>query len=88
MNPEVLLVPDFWPLAQLGGYASVAGGIYYVSANADGKPGSFRYFDYASRRWTEIAPAVPGLGRGFAVSPDRRHVALPRARKSAVICYC
>ena len=74
-NPEELLVPDFWPLGQLGGYAPVAGGIYYVSANEDGKPGPFRYFDYASRRSTEIAPAVPGLGRGIAISPDRRHLA-------------
>ncbi len=74
-NPEELLVPDFWPLGQLGGYAPVAGGIYYVSPNAEGKPGSFRYFDYASRKSTEIAPAVPGLGRGFAISPDRRHMA-------------
>jgi Tol biopolymer transport system component/DNA-binding winged helix-turn-helix (wHTH) protein len=74
-NPEELLLPDFWPLGQLGGYTPVAGGIYYVSANAEGKPGPFRYFDYASRRSTEIAPAVPGLGRGIAISPDRRYMA-------------
>jgi hypothetical protein len=74
-NPEELLVSDFWPLAQLGGYAPVAGGIYYVSGSATGKPGPFRYFDYATRRSTEVAPAVPGLTRGFAVAPDRRHMA-------------
>lgn len=74
-NPEEMLVPDFWPLGQLGGYAPVADGIYYVSANAEGKPQAFRYFDYASHKSTEIAPAVPGLGRGIAVSPDRRHLA-------------
>jgi Tol biopolymer transport system component/DNA-binding winged helix-turn-helix (wHTH) protein len=74
-NPEELLVPDFWPLGQLGGYAPMAGGIYYVSSNAEGKPGPFRYFDYASRKSTDVAPAAVGLGRGFAVSPDRRHLA-------------
>jgi hypothetical protein len=74
-NPEELVVPDFWPQNQLGGYAPVAGGIYYVSGDAQGRPGPFRYFDYATRRSTDVAPAVPGLGRGFAVSPDRRRLA-------------
>ena len=74
-NPEELLVPDFWPFGQLGGYAPVARGIYYVSSDAGGKPGPFRYFDYASHQSIEIAPALPGLGRGLAVSPDRRHMA-------------
>ncbi len=73
-NPEELLVPDFWPLGQLGGFAPVAGGIYYASSDAAGKPGPFRYFDYESHKSIEIAPAVPGLGRGLAVSPDRRHM--------------
>jgi hypothetical protein len=74
-NPEELLVPDFWPLGQLGGYAPVAGGVYYVSSDGGGKPGPFRYFDYASRKSTDVAPAAPGLGRGFAISPDHRHLA-------------
>ena len=74
-NPEELLVPDFWPLGQIGGYAPVAHGIYYVSANAGGKAGSFRFFDYSTRRSTDVAPPVPGLARGFAVAPDRRHLA-------------
>jgi hypothetical protein len=74
-NPEEMVVPDFWPINQLGGYAPVAGGIYYVSSNAEGKPGPFRYFDYAKRRSIDVAPAVPGLSKGFAVAPDRRHIA-------------
>jgi hypothetical protein len=74
-NPEELLVPDFWPLGQLGGYAPVARGIYYVSANAEGKPGPFRYFDYTMRRSMDVAPGVAGLGRGFAVAPDGQHMA-------------
>ncbi|MGA2715829.1 MAG: hypothetical protein ABSG41_22230, partial [Bryobacteraceae bacterium] len=74
-NPEELLVPDFWPNNQLGGYAPVADGIYYVSGDAQGRPGPFRYFDYASHQSIDVAPAVPGLGRGFAVSPDRRRMA-------------
>jgi dipeptidyl aminopeptidase/acylaminoacyl peptidase len=71
-NPEELLVPDFWPNNQLGGYAPVADGIYYVSGDAIGRPGPFRFFDYATRKSMDVAPAVPGLLRGFAVSPDRR----------------
>jgi eukaryotic-like serine/threonine-protein kinase len=69
---EELLVPDFWPANQLGGYAPVEGGIYYVSGDAQGRPEPFRYFDYASRKSFDVAPVVPGLGRGFAVSPDHR----------------
>jgi len=73
-NPEELVVRDFWPGQQLGGYAPVAGGIYYVSGDAQGRPGPFRYFDYASRSSIDVAPAAPGLARGFAVSPDRRQM--------------
>jgi Tol biopolymer transport system component/DNA-binding winged helix-turn-helix (wHTH) protein len=74
-NPEELLVPDFWPNNQLGGYAPVADGIYYVSGDAQGRPGPFRFFDYASRKSIDVAPPAPGLLRGFAVSPDRRRMA-------------
>jgi hypothetical protein len=74
-SPEELLVPDFWPTNQLGGFEPVAGGVYYVSSDGKGKPGAFRYFDYATRRSVDVAPAVAGLGRGFAVAPDRRHMA-------------
>jgi Tol biopolymer transport system component/DNA-binding winged helix-turn-helix (wHTH) protein len=74
-NPEELIVPDFWPANQWGGYEPVVGGIYYVSGDARGRPGPFRYFDYASRMSIDIAPAAPGLGRGFAIAPDRRHIA-------------
>jgi hypothetical protein len=59
----------------LGGYVPVAGGIYYVSGEAQGRPGPFRYFDYAAHKSIDIAPAVTGLGRGFSVSPDRRTLA-------------
>jgi Tol biopolymer transport system component len=74
-NPEEVIVPDYWRVGQLGGYVPVAGGIYYVSGDAQGKPGPFRYFNYASRKSMDVAPAVPGLGRGFSVSPDRRTMA-------------
>jgi Tol biopolymer transport system component/DNA-binding winged helix-turn-helix (wHTH) protein len=76
-NPEELLVPDYWRAGQMGGYVPVAGGIYYVSGDSQGRPGPFRYFDYASRKSIELAPPVPGLGRGFSVSPDRRYIAFP-----------
>jgi dipeptidyl aminopeptidase/acylaminoacyl peptidase len=75
-NPEKLLVPDFWPLGQLGGYAPVADGVYYVSANAEGGSGAFRYFSYATGKSVDVAPAMPGLGRGFSIAPDRRHMAV------------
>jgi Tol biopolymer transport system component len=74
-NPEELLIPDFWPTGQLGGYAPFADGIYYVSGNEQGEPGPFRFFNYATKKSVDIAPAVPGLGRGIAVSPDRRSMA-------------
>jgi Tol biopolymer transport system component len=73
-SPEELLIPDFWPNNQLGGYAPVADGIYYVSGDAEGRPGPFRYFAYASHKSIDVAPAAPGLGRGFTVSPDRRRL--------------
>jgi Tol biopolymer transport system component len=71
-NPEELLVKDFWPNNQWGGYAPFADGIYYVSGDAQGRPGPFRFFSYASGKSVDVAPPVPGLERGFRVSPDRR----------------
>ena len=65
---------DFWPTNQLGGYAPVPGGVYYVSGDAQGRPGPFRYFSYASRKSVDVAPASIGLGHGFAVSPDQRRI--------------
>jgi hypothetical protein len=37
--------------------------------------GRSRYGCYATRRSVEVAPAVAGQRRGFAVAPDRRHLA-------------
>ena len=73
-NPEELLIPDFWPNNQLGGYAPFADGIYYVGGDAKGRPGPFRFFDYTTRKSIDVAPPAPGLKRGFAVSPDRRRI--------------
>jgi Tol biopolymer transport system component/DNA-binding winged helix-turn-helix (wHTH) protein len=73
-NPEELLIPDFWPNGQRGGYAPFADGIYYVSGDAKGRPGPFRFYDYATRKSRDVAPPTPGLMRGFAVSPDRRRM--------------
>jgi hypothetical protein len=73
-NPEELVVSDFWPNNQLGGYAPFAGGIYYVSGDEQGKAGPFRYFDYAAHKSIDVAPAAPGLDKGFTVSPDRRRI--------------
>ena len=73
-NPEELLIPDFWPNNQLGGYAPFADGIYYVSGDAKGRPGAFHFYDYVSRKSRDVAPPSAGLTRGFAVSPDRRQM--------------
>lgn len=73
-NPEELLIPDFWPNNQLGGFAPFADGIYYVSGDAKGRPGPFRFYEYATRKSRDVAPPTPGLMRGFAVSPDRRRM--------------
>jgi dipeptidyl aminopeptidase/acylaminoacyl peptidase len=80
-NPEELLIPDFWPNNQLGGYAPFSDGVYYVSGDAKGKPGPFRFFDYATRKSIDIAPPAPGLTRGFAVSPDRRQILFAASSK-------
>jgi Tol biopolymer transport system component len=73
-NPEDLVVSDYWPNNQRGGYAPFANGIYYVSGDAQGRAGPFRYFDFAAHKSTDVAPAAPGLERGFTVSPDRRRM--------------
>jgi hypothetical protein len=73
-NPEELLVPDFWERDQAGGFEPVEGGVYYVSFDLQGKARPFRYFDYASKKSVDVAPAAPGLSRGFSISPDRRHM--------------
>jgi hypothetical protein len=61
----------------LGGYAPVADGVYYVSADEKGRLGPFRFFNYATGKSVEVAPAEPGLGLGFTISPDRRSMAFP-----------
>ena len=76
-NPEELLIPDFLPNGQIGGYAPVATGIYYVSGDEQGRARPFRFFDYASRKSIDVAPAAPGLERGFTISPDRRRILFP-----------
>jgi Tol biopolymer transport system component/DNA-binding winged helix-turn-helix (wHTH) protein len=73
-NPEECSIPDFWPNNQLGGYAPFADGVYYVSGDANGRAGPFRFFDYTTRKSMDVAPPAPGLRRGFAVSPDRRRI--------------
>jgi len=74
---EELLIPDVWPNNQLGGYAPFADGIYYVRSDETGRPGPFRFFDYASLKSIVVAPPAPGLKRGFAVSPNRRRILFP-----------
>lgn len=73
-NREELLIRDFWPTHQMGGYAPTAGGIYYVSCDAAGKPGPFRFFDYRSHQSIDVAPAAAGLKSGLTVSPDGRRL--------------
>ena len=74
-NPEELVVADFWSRNQIGNFAPAQTGIYYVGIDAQGKPGPFRFVDYASRTSMDVAPPMPGLCAGMTVAPDRRHLA-------------
>ena len=71
-NPEERLVDDFELGA--GGMMRVPGGVYYLSSSPQGKPRAFRYFDYATRRTIDMAPAPAVMQTGLTVSPDQRQL--------------
>lgn len=72
-NPEQLLVDDFRS-ATSGGLAPVPNGIYYLGFSPRGDPLDFRYFDYATHRVSDLAPAPTGMAYGLTVAPDEREL--------------
>jgi hypothetical protein len=60
--------------ASAGGILPVPGGLYYSGFSLAGNPTAFRYFDYATRRGSDIAPAPSLIESGLTVSPDERQL--------------
>ena len=71
-NPEEQLVDDF--IVLFGGMWPVPSGIYYTGVTPQGKLRAFRFFDYATQRSKDIAPAPSGLGGGLTLSPDQHEL--------------
>jgi hypothetical protein len=69
-NPEQRLVDDYTP--PLGGFFPVENGFFYTSFSRQGHASALRFFEYASGKATDIAPAPQNLNMGLAVSPDQR----------------
>ncbi len=71
-NPEERLVDDF--SEPFGGLLPVPSGIYYTGVTPQGKRRAFRFFDYATHRSKDIAPAAFGLAGGITLSPDQHEL--------------
>jgi eukaryotic-like serine/threonine-protein kinase len=71
-NPEERLVDDF--IVLFGGMWPVPSGIYYTGVTPQGKLRAFRFFDYATHRSKDIAPAPSGLAGGITLSPDQHEL--------------
>jgi hypothetical protein len=52
----------------------VLSGIYYTGFTPQIKPPAFRFFDYATHRSKDIAPAPFGLGSGLTLSLDEHEL--------------
>ena len=74
-NPEERLVDDF--LVPVGGMLPVPNGIYYTGVTPQGKQRAFRFFDYATHRAKDIAPAPSSITVGLTVSPDQHQLLYP-----------
>jgi hypothetical protein len=69
-NPEERLVEDI--RGPVGYFAPVAEGVYYTAQDAHGNIVALRFFDYARKTITEIAPrSVTGGINSLTVTPDR-----------------
>jgi eukaryotic-like serine/threonine-protein kinase len=71
-NPEERLVDDF--IVLYGSMLPVPSGIYYTGFTPQGKPTAFRFFDYATHRSKDIAPAPFGVGSGLTLPPDQHEL--------------
>ncbi len=72
-DTEEELVRDY-RVNSTSGLAPARQGIYYVAFSPQAKPVALRYFDYATRRATDVASAPPALDYGLTVSPDEREI--------------
>jgi serine/threonine protein kinase/Tol biopolymer transport system component len=71
-NPEERLVDDF--IVLYGSMLPVPSGIYYTGFTPQVKPPARRFFDYATHRSKDIAPAPFRLGTGLTLSPDQHEL--------------
>jgi len=70
---EEQIVGDYLP--PFGGFYPVEDGVYYTSFTSAGMARSFRFYSFATRKSTDIAPVLTKIGEGLSVSPDRRRLA-------------
>jgi Tol biopolymer transport system component len=66
-NPEERLVSDYVPPR---GFDVSERGIYYVARDATRKPVAVRFFDFATKSLTDLAPPPRGVIPTITVSPD------------------
>jgi Tol biopolymer transport system component len=70
---EERLVDDYLP--PNGGIYPFEDGIYYLSSTSAGVARAFRFYDFATKKSVDVAPAPAKIGLGLSVSPDRRRLA-------------
>jgi len=70
---EERLVDDYLP--PNGGIYPVEDGFYYLSSTSAGVARAFRFYDFATKKSVDVAPAPAKIGPGLSASPDRRRLA-------------
>ena len=70
---EERLVDDYLP--PNGGIYPFDDGFYYLGFTSAGVARAFRFYDFATKKSFDVAPAPAKIGRGLSVSPDRRRLA-------------
>jgi Tol biopolymer transport system component len=70
---EERLVNDYLP--PNGGVYPVKDGIYYLGFTSAGVARAFRFYNFATKKSVDVAPAPAKIGLGLSVSPDRRQLA-------------
>jgi Tol biopolymer transport system component len=72
-NPEVQIVPDYFP--PNGKFQPVDDGIYYVSYSASRLPRAFSFYSFATKQSLDIAQVPAGYSGDLTVTPDRSRLA-------------
>jgi hypothetical protein len=67
-NPERKLLDDYYPAR--GDIVPVEDGFYYVRHTDGGEPRAFGFYEYATQRAHDVAPAPKSVDIGMTVSPD------------------